>query len=147
MTPGHGGPAQPEEGQLPNRAQDWLRQAERDLEVARELRASGRHEWACLACHQAGEKAVKAVHLHNGQEAWGHVVARLLSDLPASVRERVPGDLVDRARSLDNLYIPTRYPNGHPEGAPFEHYGDLQSREAVAHAGEILEFARAEVAR
>ena len=33
------------------------------------------------------------------------------------------------------MYIPTRYANGHPEGAPFEHYGKLQSRDAINYAG------------
>lgn len=30
------------------------------------------------AAQQAAERAVKALHLHNGQEAWGHVIAKLL---------------------------------------------------------------------
>jgi len=33
--------------------------------------------------------------------------------------------------------IPPRYPNGHPEGAPFEHYGPLQSEEAIRYASEV----------
>ena len=40
-----------------------------------------------------------------------------------------------------------RYPNGHPEGAPFEHYGTRQSKEAIEDAREILEFVGAEMAR
>jgi HEPN domain-containing protein len=67
---------------MANRAPDWYRQAERDLEQARDSRAAGRHEWACFAAHQAAEKAVKALHLHLGQEAWGHVAARLRASLP-----------------------------------------------------------------
>lgn len=47
---------------------------------------------------------------------------------------------VEKAKVLDNFYAPTRYANGHPEGAPFEHYGVLQSKEAIRYAGEILEF-------
>jgi HEPN domain-containing protein len=31
----------------------------------------------------------------------------------------------ERGRVLDTFYIPSRYPNSHPEGAPFEHYGPL----------------------
>jgi HEPN domain-containing protein len=58
----------------------------------------------------------------------------------------VPTDLVEKARVLDNFYLATRYANGHPEGAPFEHYGPLQSADAIAHAGEILDFVRAEMA-
>ncbi|MEW6486936.1 MAG: HEPN domain-containing protein [Thermodesulfobacteriota bacterium] len=127
---------------MPNRATDWLRQAERDLEQAQSSRRDGRDEWACFAGHQAGEKAVKALHLFLGQEGWGHVVARLLKELPC----HVPEDLVHKAKVLDNFYIPTRYANGHSAGAPFEHYGPLQSEEAIRYAGEIIAFVRSQVA-
>ncbi len=127
---------------MPNRAGDWLKQAERDLEHAEASREDGRHEWACFASHQAAEKALKALHLHRGQEAWSHVVARLLRELPVPFEE----ELEDKGKVLDSFYIPTRYPNGHPEGAPHEHYGDLQSREAIQYAREILDFVRAEMA-
>lgn len=126
-----------------NRAKDWLAQAERDLVQARSSAAEGRHEWACFAAQQAAEKAVKALHLALGQEAWGHVVARLLRDLPRSV----PDDLIEKGKVLDNFYVPTRYANSHPEGAPFEHYGPLQSREAIRYAGEIIEFVRVRMAK
>lgn len=129
---------------MPNRCMDWFGQACRDLEQAEDSRCAGRHEWACFACHQAAEKAVKALHLNRGQEAWGHVVARLLKELPEPFR---PGeDLLDRARVLDAYYIAPRYPNGHPEGAPFEHYGSLQSTEAIRYAGEILDYVRSRLA-
>ncbi len=129
---------------MPSRAGDWLRQAERDLEQAEDSRRSGRHEWACFAAHQAAEKAVKALHLSLAQEAWGHVVAKLLTELPGSVA--TPENLVEKAKTLDGFYIPARYPNGHPEGAPFEHYGPLQSEEGIRYAREIFEFARSKMA-
>jgi HEPN domain-containing protein len=47
---------------------------------------------------------------------------------------------------LDNFCLATRYANGHPEGAPFEHYGRIQSEEAIRYADEILAFVRAEMA-
>ena len=126
------------------RANDWYRQAARDLEQAEDSRQAGRHEWACFAAQQAAEKAVKALHLHHGQEAWGHVVARLLRELPDDLR--VPDVLVDRGRVLDNFYIPARYPNSHPAGPPFEHFGPLQSDSALDHARAILDFVRAQMA-
>jgi HEPN domain-containing protein len=129
---------------VPDRSRDWLRQAERDLEQAEESRRSGKHEWACFAAHQAAEKAVKALHLARGQEAWGHSVARLLRDLPPEVR--VEQQLEGMAHVLDGYYIPARYPNGHPEGAPFEHYGELQSRQAVHYARQILAFVHSQMA-
>jgi HEPN domain-containing protein len=121
-----------------NRSHDWLKQAQRDLEQAEDSKAAGRHEWACFAAQQAAEKAVKALHLSFGQEAWGHVIAKLLQELPDKVTVRE--DMVDKAKVLDNSYIPPRYPDSYPEGAPFEHFGHLQSEEAVKYAGEILEF-------
>jgi HEPN domain-containing protein len=127
---------------MPNRAGDWLAQADRDLEQAWASQRDGRHEWACFAAHQAAEKAIKAVHLGKGQEAWGHVVAQLLRELPLEV----PPELIDRARVLDNFYIPTRYPNGHPGGAPFEHYSAIQSTQAIEYADQIIAFARAAMA-
>lgn len=127
---------------MPNRSQDWFKQAERDLDQAIDSQRAERHEWACFAAHQSAEKAVKALHLAHRQEAWGHVVARLLADLPLNV----PPDLIDKGRVLDNFYIPTRYPNGHPAGAPYEHYGVLQSEQAIAYAREIIEFVRREMA-
>ncbi|MBI4567926.1 MAG: HEPN domain-containing protein [Planctomycetes bacterium] len=127
-----------------DRSPDWLTQADRDLAQARDSAAAGRHEWACFAAHQAAELAVKALHLSRGQDAWGHVIRRLLEQLPAGVV--VPQALLERARVLDGYYVPTRYPNGHPEGAPGEHYGENQSREAISHAGALLEFCRAAMA-
>ncbi len=129
---------------MADRSKDWMELARRDLGAAEELRTSKRHEWACFAAHQSAEKAVKALHLRRGQEARGHVVARLLSELPADLQPSAL--LVDRARVLDTFYIPARYPDAHPEGAPFEHYGELQSQEAVGHAREILGFVAAQMA-
>jgi HEPN domain-containing protein len=129
---------------MANRASDWLRQAQRDIEQAQDSYRAGRHEWACFAAQQAAEKAVKALHLYSGQEAWGHVISKLLEELPDSIA--VPAELLDKAKVLDNFYVPARYPNGHPAGAPFEHYGPIQSNQAIAYAGEIIEFVRAQMA-
>jgi len=124
------------------RASDWLQQARRDIDQAASSRREGRHEWACFAAQQAAEKAAKAVHLAHGQDAWGHVVARLLAELPLAI----PDDLVDKARVLDGFYIPTRYANSHADGPPFEHFGSLQSEEAIRYAGEIIAFADSHMA-
>jgi HEPN domain-containing protein len=130
---------------MPNRSLDWFRQARRDLEHARESAVNGKHEWACFAAQQAAEKAVKALHLSLGQEAWGLMVSRLIQDLPDEVD--FPEGLLDKARILDNTYIPARYPSGHPEGSPFEYFGRKQSEEAIAYASEIVEFVNNEMAK
>jgi HEPN domain-containing protein len=129
---------------MANRAEDWMKQAWRDLDQALDSQRAGRHEWACFAAQQAAEKAVKALHLHHGQEAWGHSIARLVEELPKHLA--VPEDMGEKGKVLDNFYVPTRYANGHPEGAPYEHYGRLQSTEAITYAREILEYCRVQMA-
>ena len=64
-------------------------------------------------------------------------------DLPETVP--VEDEMIEKARVLDNFYIPTRYPNSHPEGAPFQHSGPLQSQEAIRYASEIIEFVRSQM--
>jgi len=123
---------------MPNRWRDWLAQAEHDLGQATASHRDGRHDWSCFASHQAAEKAVKALHLALGREAWGHVTARLLNQLPTPP----PAELIDRARILDNYYVPARYPNGHVEGPAYEHYGSLHSSQALDHARAIIDFVR-----
>ena len=129
---------------MSSRAVDWFKQSNRDLEQAEDSHKASHHEWACFIAQQAAEKAVKALHLHIGQEAWGHVVAKLLRELPQT--SGAPAELIEKAKVLDSYYIPARYPNSHPEGAPFEHYGPLQSEEAVRYAREIIEFVRTKMA-
>ena len=70
----------------------------------------------------------------------------LIADIGSRETVKVPPDLVEKGRVLDNYYVPTRYPNGHPSGAPFEHYGPLQSGDAIQYAGEIVEFVRLQMA-
>ena len=123
---------------MPNRSGDWFAQAEHDLEQAVASHEDGRHDWACFAAHQASEKAAKALHLAHGQEAWGHVAARLLAELP----DPPPPGLIERARVLDNYFIPARYPTGHAEGPAFEHYGSLHSSQAIGHARNVLDYVR-----
>jgi HEPN domain-containing protein len=130
---------------MSDRSGDWLTQAQRNLDQAKDSAAAERHEWACFAAQQAAEMAVKALHLRLGQQAWGHVVRRLIEELPPEAA--APEGLLDAARVLDAYFISTRYPNGHPAGAPGEHYGALQSGEAIGYADQILGFCRTEMAK
>jgi len=128
---------------LVSRAGDWLRQATRDLEHARRSVELGDYEWACFAAQQAAEKAVKALYQKLGIEVWGHSISRMLEHLPDE--HKPPRELVEKAKELDRHYIPTRYPNLHPEGAPMDYYTRADAERAVRYAGEIVEFCRSKV--
>jgi len=134
---------------MANRAGDWLSQANQDLAMADVSAGHGHHEWACFAAHQAVEKALKGLHLFHGQQAWGHGLGRLFRDLPDGLQERMEADvpeLVERLRILDALYIPTRYPDSLPDGAPSDHFGHLQSRDALSHARSLVDAIAAAMA-
>lgn len=92
----------------------------------------GNYDWSCFAVRQAAEKALKAVCQRMGGDAWGHSVAGLLGALPNS--DAIEPELVDAAKELDKHYIPARYPNSYPEGAPFEHYTSGEAHRAVTNA-------------
>lgn len=131
---------------MTGRAEDWFRQAEADLLHARNSMDDGQHEWACFAAQQAAEKAAKAAHAALGQEAWGHVVTELLDAL--RVREPSIDDaLLDRARALDKLYIPTRYPNGLAAGAPADFYTRPEAERAIGDAEAVLAICRRVLSR
>jgi HEPN domain-containing protein len=125
---------------LVSRAGDWLRQALKDYDHARRSIEMGDYEWACFASHQAAEKAVEALYQSVGIEAWGHSVSRMLENLPEGLKP--PGELIEGAKELDRNYIPSRYPNFHPEGAPLDYYTRNDAERAIKHAGEIIEFVR-----
>ncbi len=86
---------------------------------------------------------MKAVRILRDNAAAGMLEGRVVCH---DVRDAQGTIAVEKGQVLDNFYIPSRYPNSHPEGAPFEHYGPLQSHEAIQHAGEILAFVRAQMA-
>lgn len=120
------------------RSRDWMEQARGDLDHARADLAGGFYEWACFSAQQAAEKAVKAVFQSLGAEAWGHAVADLLEGLRQ--RHPVPQALVDAALELDKAYIPTRYPNAHPSGAPRTRYTKGEAERLIGHAASVIAF-------
>lgn len=123
---------------MPERSKDWFRQAEADLRHARQSRDAGHFEWAAFACHQAAEKAIKALYQKLHLEAWGHTISALLAQLPeAAAPDTV---LIDSAKELDKHYIPTRYPNGFEQGAPVDFYTRNEAERCIANAEAILEF-------
>lgn len=129
---------------MPERSEDWLAQARRDLESARWQTEGGFFEWACFICQQSAEKALKAIYQGLGGEARGHSVLSLLEGL----RERVGVDegLFECARSLDRFYIPTRYPNSWAGGSPKDFYTREDAERGLRCAETILRFCEGRLA-
>lgn len=130
---------------LVERSRDWLRQAVRDLENAENATKGGFHEWACFSSQQAAEKAVKALFQARGAEVLGYSVYSMVRKMPSDLT--IPERFYDMARELDKAYVPTRYPNAHPDGAPFEFYTPQDAERLISYAREIIEFCKGNLSR
>lgn len=120
------------------RSRDWIDQAEGDLRHAKSDLEGGYHDWACFSSQQAAGKAVKAVFQAMGAEAWGHAVADLLTEL--AQRHPVSEPLIEAGLELDKAYIPTRYPNAHPSGAPRTRYTKAEATRLIGYAEDVIKF-------
>ena len=130
---------------MPSRADDWLRQALRDLAHARDTFEDGVYEWAAFAAQQAAETAVKALFQSLGGEARGHSVSQLLASLPPTVR--ASDALIEDAKELERHYIGPRYPNSFPAGAPGDFYPAAEARRALAAAERVIEHCQRHLVR
>lgn len=131
------------DSKLAMRTKDWFRQAEKDLEHAKRSATGSDFEWTCFAAQQAAEKAVKALYQSIHVDSIGHSVSRMMQNLPRELKP--PPELVERAKELDKHYIPSRYPNSHPEGAPMDYYTEPEAKRALEGAEEIIGFCRVKI--
>ncbi len=99
-----------------NRKLDWLREAEAELSAAEDLAKGGHASWGCFTAPQSGEKAFKALILHQGRRAATHDLVDLMKHLSAGLV--LPADVVKAASTLNRYCIPTRYPDAFASGAP-----------------------------
>ena len=104
----------------------WFREAENDFHFVRRfveerLGEGGYFNIGCFIAQQAGEKALKACLYAAGER---HVftlslltMVNQLSNIDEAFRHAMP-----EVSRLDRFYIPTRYPNGWPDGSPHNYY-------------------------
>jgi len=115
----------------------WMDTAKRILRSAYGDLERGDYNWACFKAQQSVEIAVKALLRGIGSPAYGHSITRLLI-VARSEGIDVPESIIECAKALDKHYIPTRYPNVWPEGAPHEYYTRLDASNAIKCAEESI---------
>ncbi len=119
--------------------QRWLGQAQHDLRAADPNRREGFPEIAWFLAQQAAEKSLKAFLYAQGERpVMGHATHRPVQT--CAEYEVVFLELLDGCRQLDQYYIPTRYPNGLPDGIPHDVYTPTQAAQAVQLAEQIVQF-------
>lgn len=117
-----------------NRSQDWLNQAQNDLEWARHSLRGGFFAQTCFVAQQASEKALKALCLQLGYDV---IRTHSLFQIVKTLGEN--GDLEKNARQLDLYYLTARYPDAIPAGAPFEVITAEQAEQALEAAQSIFD--------
>ncbi|MEW6744710.1 MAG: HEPN domain-containing protein [Planctomycetota bacterium] len=123
-------------------AERWFRQAAQDLDDARYALAGARFHLTCFLAQQGAEKALKAaMYARGAEEVRGHSVARLCEEL-TSLEPRF-SHLKQKVAFLDRYYIPTRYPNGLPDGIPAEAFRRQDAEDAMTTAEALLRELRA----
>jgi HEPN domain-containing protein len=117
----------------------WLKQAEKDLNSAKNSLDAGDYEWACFQSQQSAEKALKSVLYSKGfRKILTHSIFELVKEIADFETEFKK--FKKEAKVLDSVYIPARYPNGIAgDLAPFEYYEKEDAEECRKYAGLILE--------
>jgi HEPN domain-containing protein len=117
----------------------WFKQAEEDLKWVKYLFKEGAYYLVCFLSQQAAEKALKAYLYAQGEEiVTGHSIVKLCQW--AGEFEEEFFEKSKKWGILDSYYIPTRYPNGLPDGIPAEVYNRESAELALKLAEEVLSF-------
>lgn len=71
-------------------------------------------------------------------------IGRNLLPLASTVSEKikVPDSVKSACKRLNRFYIPTRYPNAFPSGAPVHMYDKEDAVQALKDAEEVFNFAK-----
>ena len=117
-----------------NGADNWWRYAEIDLRSAQLLLEEKIYTQACFHAQQAVEKALKAVIAARGETPPRMHRVSALAELAGLSFD----DLADLFKSLDFVYLPTRYPDALPGTFPDGEPSEGLARECVEGAVEIL---------
>ncbi len=117
----------------------WMSQAKKTLELIDADIVFEGYSWACFKAHQAVELALKALLHLVGKPAFGCDLTRLLRESSEVCSQ--PGRRVRVCASiLDKMYIPPRYPDALPEGAPWEHYTWEEAEHAKECASTVIKW-------
>jgi HEPN domain-containing protein len=117
----------------------WRAQSMSAAETALLARRGGRHEWACFLWEQAAQLATKGLLHGMGLDAWGHDLTVLGARVAETLGKGWPPEANEAAARLSRHYIPTRYPDAHPSGAPSSHYTEADAIQAESDARCIFE--------
>jgi len=127
---------------ISNIALRWLKQAEADLNAAKNSLSSKNYDWSCFQAQQSAEKGLKA-YLYN--LGYTSIITHSLKELVLEAKKKEPSfsNIESEARHLDLFYIATRYPNGLAGNlSPSEFYEKSDAEKCINYAESILKIVK-----
>lgn len=122
----------------------WWRTADSSLDMAHLAAEHDAYHHACLHAEQAAQQAVKGL-LHSvgaGSDARGHNLLALGRAVAKATGAVLPEDVWEALARLGRHYLPARYPDALPGGAPLDHYTAADSSQALDDAILVSDFVR-----
>jgi HEPN domain-containing protein len=118
----------------------WRRQAQAATDLARSATTST-PSWSCFLAEQGAQLALKGLLHAVGEhaQAWGHDLGPIERRVAAVFAGDWPPGLAEPAMRLGRHYLPARYPDAHPTGAPEERYTPADARAACDDAGALID--------
>lgn len=89
--------------------EEWFKQADYDLETAKAMLKTRRYIYTVFMCHLAIEKALKGLFAKKFRENPSKT--HNLNYLCEEINLELPGKFQDFIDNLNNLSVPTRYPD------------------------------------
>ena len=88
---------------------EWFKQADYDLGTAKAMLDTGRYIYTVFMCHLTIEKALKGIYAKKFKE--NPPKTHNLIYICEEMNFEIPGSFQDFVDNLNNLSIPTRYPD------------------------------------
>ncbi len=116
--------------------QEWLKQADYDIETAEIMFDNKRYFYAVFMCHLSIEKALKGIHLERLKEIPPKT--HNLVYLVEKIKLRLPENLYDSVFALNRVSVPTRYPDDIQR--MLKDYNEERTKKVIESGKEVLQW-------
>jgi len=122
-------------------SQEWIKQAEYDIETAQVMLSSQRYIYCVFMCHLSIEKALKSLYVKNLAKSPSKTHS--LVYLAQSIYLEFPQQIREFLERLDEVSVPTRYPEELEK--LLKEYSKDRTRTIFDKSKEVLEWLRKEL--
>lgn len=121
--------------------QEWLKQADYDMDTAEIMFDSKRYIYAVFMCHLSLEKALKGLYLYRLNKIPPKI--HNLVYLVEKIKLQLPENLYDSVFTLNRVSVPTRYPDDLQR--MLKDYDRERTKEIVEKGKEVLQWLKTQL--